>query len=186
MNRLFTVSLIIFILPFSVIKTEAVIKAEVSLNSELTRCAAITRDLQRLACYDALSGLASSSPVEALSKKSRESIANKSNKSSVANQNQNTAVSTTVPTQSSSSFGLKDTSGEGKSITSYIPGDFRGWKNGDKITLANGQVWKIKDPKGTIHHVATNPKVTISKGVFGSYRINIEGLNKSASVKRIK
>ncbi|MCP4272985.1 MAG: hypothetical protein GY781_13660, partial [Gammaproteobacteria bacterium] len=59
MNRLFAVSLIISFLPLSVIN------AETSLNSELTRCAAIKRDLQRLACYDSLSGMAVTSPEEA-------------------------------------------------------------------------------------------------------------------------
>jgi len=174
MNRLFAVSLIIFILPFSVIK------AEVSLNSELTRCAAITRDLQRLACYDALSGLASSSPVEALSKKSSESIVRQSSNRTVAE------IKSSTDTQSDSTFGLKKKDDEPESISSYIPGEFKGWKNGDKFTLANGQVWKIKDSNGTLYHVATNPKVTISKGMFNSYRISIVGINKSVGVKRIK
>ncbi len=180
MNRLFAVSLIISFLPLSVIN------AETSLNSELTRCAAIKRDLQRLACYDSLSGMAVTSPEEALSKKSRASIANKSNDNIAAGQGQNSSTAQIQSTQSSNEFGLKKKSGEIESISSYIPGEFKGWKNGDEFTLANGQVWKIKDSNGELYHLATNPKVTISKGMFSSFRIKMEGVNKSARVQRVK
>ncbi len=180
MNRLFAVSLIISFLPLSAIN------AETSLNSELTRCTAIKRDLQRLACYDSLSGMASSSPEEALSKKSRASIEKNANDNIAAGHSQKSSADKTQSTQSTNEFGLEEKSGAIESITSYIPGEFKGWKIGDEFTLANGQVWKIKDSNGSLYHLATNPKVTISKGMFGSFRIKIEGINKSARVKRLK
>ncbi|MCP4272545.1 MAG: hypothetical protein GY781_11340, partial [Gammaproteobacteria bacterium] len=164
----------------------SVINAETSLNSELTRCAAIKRDLQRLACYDSLSGMAVTSPEEALSKKSRAPNASKSDDTIAAGHNQNSSTANIQSTQSTNEFGLKEKSGEIESITSYIPGEFKGWKNGDKLTLANGQVWKIKDSNGSFYHLATNPKVTISKGIFSSFRIKMEGANKSARVQRVK
>ncbi|MCP4411635.1 MAG: hypothetical protein GY808_03575 [Gammaproteobacteria bacterium] len=180
MNHLFAIIIIISLLPLSVIN------AETSLNSELTRCAVIKRDLQRLACYDSLSGMAVTSPEEALSKKSKESIANKSNDNIALGHSQNSSAASIQSTQGTNKFGLEKKSGEIESITSYIPGEFKGWKNGDKLTLANGQVWKIKDSNGSFYHLATNPKVTISKGMFSSFRINIEGANKSARVQRVK
>jgi len=180
MNRLCAVCLIIFILPLSAIN------AETSLNSELTRCAAIKRDLQRLVCYDALSGVASSAPVEALSKKSTTLISKKENTQGMAGNTETMSTDNTQPTKSTNEFGLPAKGDAIESISSYIPGEFKGWKNGDKLTLANGQIWKIKDSNGSLYHLATNPRVTISKGMFSSYRITIEGVNKSVSVKRIK
>ncbi len=174
MNRLCAISLIIFILPLSVIN------AETSLNSELTRCAAIKRDLQRLACYDSLSGMASSSPVEALSKKSSESIAKNAIETSV------TKPASSTASQSENDFGIQKQYDGPESISSYIPGEFKGWNTGDIITLANGQVWEIKNANGRLYHIATNPKVTISIGMFDSFHINIEGVNKSATVIRVK
>ncbi len=162
------------------------LNAEISLNSELTKCAAISHDLQRLACYDALSGLPSSSHVEALNKKSSTATANKLNDNATVAHSQNSSANNVQSTQSKNEFGLKKKSGEIESISSYIPGKFKGWKNGDKFTLANGQVWKVKDYNGRLYHPATNPKVTISKSLFGTYRINIAGVKKSVHVKRVK
>lgn len=173
MKYLFAVSLII-IIPLSTIK------AETSLNSELANCAAIKRDLQRLACYDNLSDMAKTSPEEILSKKTSSSVARNTIENSVSD----TRPSTASP--SDSSFGLIKKDEGPESISSYIPGEFKGWTNGDKLTLANGQVWKIKDSSGRFYHSATDPRVTISKGMFGSYRISIDGINKSARVKRVK
>ncbi len=180
MNHLFAIIIIISLLPLSVIN------AETSLNSELTKCAAISHDLQRLACYDALSGMPSSSHVEALNKKSSAATANKSNDNIAVAHSQNSSANNVQSTQSTNEFGLKKKSGEIESITSFIPGKFKGWKNGDEFTLANGQVWKIKDSNGELYHLATNPKVTISKGMFSSFRIKMEGVNKSARVQRVK
>ena len=160
-----------------------------SLNSELTRCAAMTRDLQRLSCYDNLAGTASSSAVEALSQKSKNALKTKSRNSESTNSPENTfgltgSASPTVPVNSND-FGLKQQSSSMDTLVSSIPGEFKGFKKGDKITLANGQVWKVVD-SNSLFHSATNPEISISKGVFNSYRISIKGLNKSARVVRIK
>lgn len=160
-----------------------------TLNNELKKCAEISRDLLRLDCYDRLSGKASSYPAEAYKAKTVGAP-------SASNQAVNNKVAATVAPVASDprkttdtnvdSFGKVKRTDTLDEISSYIPGKFTGWKNGDQIQLANGQIWEITDTEGRLSHKATDPRVTISKGLFGSYRIKVKGLNKSARVKRIK
>ncbi len=181
MNRIF-ISIITII-------SLSTVKAESSLNEELNRCSSMKRDLQRLACYDKLAGLASSSPIETLSEKSKTSLPKKNTDSVVTNWHDKAGKLTPNSTQvssTSSSFGFSKKDNEPDSITSTIPGEFMGWKNGDKLKLANGQVWQIKDSSSTLYHKASNPKIIILKGLFGSFRIKLADLNKSVRVVRVK
>lgn len=70
-------------------------------------------------------------------------------------------------------------------IESSIAGPFKGWWPKDRIKLANGQVWQIADDStGAVN--LTDPKVTIRRGFFGGYRLEIEGVSKSPTVKRVQ
>ncbi|MEE4244976.1 MAG: hypothetical protein V2I33_06180 [Kangiellaceae bacterium] len=69
-------------------------------------------------------------------------------------------------------------------ITSIAVGNFKEWKKKMKITLKNGQVWKVTS--GKLYHRAKNPKVTLSKGALGSHFLSIEGVTKRLKVKRVK
>jgi len=72
------------------------------------------------------------------------------------------------------------------SISAHIAGEFHGWSGGTRFTLDNGQVWEqIDDAVVTIGRL-TNPKVTISRGLFNSYYMSVEGLSDTVQVKRIK
>lgn len=72
-----------------------------------------------------------------------------------------------------------------QSIQSRIVGKFSGWKKGLKITLENGQVWKVvNNSKG--YRKMTSPTITISRGVFNSFNAKVEGLTATAKVKRVK
>ena len=72
------------------------------------------------------------------------------------------------------------------SITAHIAGDFHGWSGSTHFTLDNGQVWEqIDDTVVTMARV-TNPKVTISRGLFNSYYMSVEGVRDTVQVKRIK
>lgn len=72
-------------------------------------------------------------------------------------------------------------------IVSTLPGTFTGWQGGEVFTLANGQVWRSTDPGSALRGVnLTNPRVTISKGLFGSWRLKVEGYNTSVKVERIE
>ena len=192
MKRIFAAIILLILFPVSYIS------AAESLNNELTKCAAITRDLQRLSCYDKLAGLASTFGAEEVKTKAKEILSSNTDKPTVTLE----AAATTekmpegtfgltgknakpVPS-SSEDFGLNKAPSNLDELSSSIVGEFTGWKKGDKITLANGQVWKIVDDRNSIYHKATDPEITITRGVFDSYRISIKGLNKAARVVRVK
>lgn len=70
-------------------------------------------------------------------------------------------------------------------IESSIPGPFNGWWPKDRIRLANGQVWQIADDStGAVK--LNDPKVRISRRMFGGYTLEIEGSAKAPSVKRVQ
>lgn len=69
-------------------------------------------------------------------------------------------------------------------ITSSIVGEFKGWKKGDILHLANGQKWKVtSSSKG--YTKLQNPKVEISQGFWSSFNIRVEGFRSIAKVRRI-
>ncbi|MES2130386.1 MAG: hypothetical protein V4463_24205 [Pseudomonadota bacterium] len=70
-------------------------------------------------------------------------------------------------------------------IVSYIEGKFEGWGPHSQIRLANGQVWLVVDGSEVVV-IATNPKVTITRGSFGSMFMEIEGSNGGPKVRRLK
>lgn len=70
-------------------------------------------------------------------------------------------------------------------IRSRYDGAFAGWNGKTVFKLENGQVWKQAE-KGRMVHRAERPLITIRKGLFGSFRLSVEGVNKSVRVERIK
>lgn len=72
-----------------------------------------------------------------------------------------------------------------ESIESRIIGKFRGWKKGTKLTLENGQVWKVLS-SGEVYSRVESPKIKISIAVFGTFSAKVEGVTPRAKVKRIK
>lgn len=72
------------------------------------------------------------------------------------------------------------------SVTAHIAGDFHGWGGATRFTLDNGQVWEqVDDSVVTVGHV-TDPKVTISRGLFNSYYMAVEGVRDTVQVRRVK
>lgn len=74
-------------------------------------------------------------------------------------------------------------------IETRLVGDFTGWSGKTVFTLGNGEVWQqtnnyISDysPRNPI----TRPKVTITKSMFGSYNMRIEGVKRTVQVKRVQ
>lgn len=70
-------------------------------------------------------------------------------------------------------------------IESHIPGDFEGWGPKATISLANGQVWQIRDDSSYTQYTR-NPKVIIRRGVLGAFYLEVEGANSSPRVKRLR
>lgn len=72
-----------------------------------------------------------------------------------------------------------------ETLETAIDGDFDGWVAGQRIRLANGQVWKVVDGSEDtvdLHH----PKVTIKRGLFGAIFLDIDGAHRNPKVQRVK
>ena len=72
-----------------------------------------------------------------------------------------------------------------KSIKSQIDGEFRGWKKDAIIKLKNGQKWRVIS--GSYGYVKLrDPVVNITRGILGSFDMNVEGVNGKGKVRRIE
>ena len=71
-------------------------------------------------------------------------------------------------------------------ITSKLVGTFDGWDGQSVFELENGQIWaQASKAKWNIKEVE-NPVVVIEPGMFGRWRLHIEGFDKDCRVKRIQ
>ncbi len=86
------------------------------------------------------------------------------------------------------SFGLEPRKPEEapRSIASTIVGNFAGWDPSTIFTLANGQVWKVVDGSSADLAPMSNPPVKIVRSMFGAMFLEIEGINASPKVRRVR
>lgn len=74
---------------------------------------------------------------------------------------------------------------ERNEVVSRIVGPFKGWFGKTEFQLENGQVWQqVEDDRFPFN--ADSPGVTISPGAFGSWRLKVDGSNRTTLVKRIR
>ncbi|MYM68315.1 hypothetical protein GTP45_15975 [Pseudoduganella sp. FT55W] len=71
------------------------------------------------------------------------------------------------------------------SIETSIVGPFDGWVRGQRIRLANGQVWKVVDDTEDVVEL-NNPKVTVKRGLLGAIFLDIEGAHRNPKVQRVQ
>lgn len=91
--------------------------------------------------------------------------------------------STTATSPDESRVGFENARRE--EFTSRIPGSFKGWFGKTKFELENGQVWQqVEGDRFPIN--IENPEVTIKPGPFNSWRLQVEGYNRTTLVKRIR
>ena len=148
----------------------------------LQRCRAMADSGARLACYDALADAALKTPpvppVPA---------------AAVARPAQPVATAAAAATpvvaaapKGEAAFGLPESKRPDavQSVESMLSPSFAGWGPNSRIKLDNGQTWLVVD--GT--SVALPPKarkVSVKRGMLGSYYLDIEGLNTSPRVRRV-
>lgn len=70
-------------------------------------------------------------------------------------------------------------------IETSIAGPFDGWVRGQRIRLANGQVWKVVDDTEDVVEL-NNPKVTVKRGLLGAIFLDIEGAHRNPKVQRVQ
>lgn len=140
--------------------------AAVADDAAILKCRALPDSASRLACYDAI-------PVGAPAPAAR------------------TPASAPVAKTPEQSFGMetmarKQEPDQPKSIESSVAGDFAGWRPGSMIRLANGQVWRVVDDSAVELAPMRNPKVRITRNMFGTLFLQVEGSNHSAKVRRVQ
>jgi len=142
--------------------------------TDLTRCARIETDAVRLACFDALA---------------RELEPDEDNGRAALQPAVAGSADALPAAEDEDAFGAElirdaDTRGPDR-IESRLVGDFTGWRGNMTFTLENGQVWRQAE-KGRLLFRADSPLVTIRRGAFSSYRLSVDGINRSVRVKRIE
>lgn len=138
-------------------------------DGALRRCRGIADAAARLACYDALP-----LPLPA--------------PGTAATAAPPAAARPAAPAREASlldRFGLESRQPQADRIESHIPGLFTGWDANSQIRLANGQVWKVVDGSW-LHGEWNNPKVSIRRGMLGSFYLDIEGESRSPRVQRVR
>jgi len=76
----------------------------------------------------------------------------------------------------------KDTS----TITSKLIGKFSGWDGQTVFKLENGMIWAQASKKKFYTEEIDNPEVVIESGLFGSWHLKVEGVDKDVKVRRIQ
>jgi hypothetical protein len=63
---------------------------------------------------------------------------------------------------------------------STVRGRLDGWRNGTRIALANGQVWRVVDDTEAVLPDLVDPAVRIERGALGAYYLTLDA-NRSAA-----
>lgn len=177
---------------------------EESPADAFSKCARIASDARRLSCYDRLAadlielgpaavGLQPPPAPPPAATPSPEAAPAAVATEAPAPQPEQTSEATPQPaparTSAADEFGIERTDerpgADVDKITSRYKGDFTGWSGDTVFELENGQVWK-QIQSGRMSWRATNPMITIERGFMGSYRLSVEGVNRTVRVKRLK
>ncbi|WP_326537118.1 hypothetical protein [Pseudorhodoferax sp.] len=131
-------------------------------DADWLRCAELRESAPRLACYDAQAARLRQAPAAAASAAS----------AAAAERVAAFGAPQRVPAQ------------EIDAVQSRILGLFEGWDPGQVLLLENGQRWRIADGSSATLRLR-DPKVTVRRAALGTFRIEFEGSNQTARVKRM-
>ena len=70
-------------------------------------------------------------------------------------------------------------------VRSTVVGEIGGWSPGTRITLANGQVWRVVDGDAVLP-MMRNPQAEVSRGLIGAYFLQVAGHTSAARVTRVQ
>jgi len=139
-------------------------------DAAVLKCRDLSDAASRLACYDAmpLAGAAAATPAAA-----------------PAGVPVAAAATASSPLQD---FGRRPPAPKKEalpaSIRSTVVGTISGWSPGSRITLANGQVWRVVDGDAVLP-VMDNPQAEVSRGLLGAYFLQVGGHTSTARVTRV-
>ncbi|MDR7048787.1 hypothetical protein J2X54_001235 [Duganella sp. 3397] len=163
-------------------------------DADLLRCRALADASAKLACYDAI-------PVGAAAAGGPAATAAAVTASAAAtgrNPGPEAAMATmpaTPPTASATrtqdaTFGLTASqlrkSDQQDGVESTLVGTFSGWSPTTTFRLANGQAWRVVDDSSASLYTRETPKVAIKRNFFGTYFLEVEGVNQAPRVRRLE
>jgi hypothetical protein len=160
--------------PLALVSAAALAQVAAPMDSApVQRCRTIAEPAARLACYDAIAlpGLGSragwGAPVGAAPP---------------------AAAPRSAPAAGADSFGMerREATTAPDRLESRLAGAFEGWEPGTRFTLENGQVWQIVDGSRAYYGRQAQPRVVVSRGLLGSFYLQIEGVNQSPRVRRVQ
>lgn len=96
------------------------------------------------------------------------------------------AATAAQPAGDQRGFRPKDEEEDRSPINSRIVGKFTGWDGQTVFKLENGMIWAQQDKDKFYVREIENPEVTIKPGMFGTWRLNVEGYNSTCRVERIQ
>jgi hypothetical protein len=147
----------------------------------VARCARLTADSERLACYDA-----AASWIEA----ARGTASAEAN-TGVDNSDRAEDEKAVAPGAASATRGFgaeqlgRNELDSKEEIHSRFVGEFSGWRGNTRFPLENGQVWQQDEP-GRMIYRAENPEVTIRRAAMGTYLLSVEGVRRALRVRRLE
>ncbi len=71
-------------------------------------------------------------------------------------------------------------------IKSRLVGTFTGWDGHTIFKLENGMIWEQDNKDKYYARPVENPEVTIRPGLFGNWRIKVDGYNTECRVERVQ
>ncbi len=71
-------------------------------------------------------------------------------------------------------------------INSRIVGSFTGWRGNTVFELENGMVWRQAENDTFAVREMENPEVEIRPGLFGTWRLSVEGYSSAVRVERVR
>lgn len=161
----------------------------VAASQTLSDCVAVDNDADRLACYDRVTRASRGEPAPAAEPVVKDTVAAPAAAAPAV------AATATPPTppppapfaDDTEDFGFESrkTATGTQHIETRYDGNFTGWSGKTLFRLENGQVWK-QTQSGRVSYRAERPAITIKRAAFGSFRLHVEGLNRSIRVTRVK
>lgn len=155
-----------------------------ALLATLNACKAVPEAAARLACYDAALGRTAAPPAAVAAPAA---VAPAPAPAAVAVVPRAVAPAAAPAATRAEDFGLNQPRPETvlQQIESRIVGRFEGWEPGTRWALANGQVWEVADNSRAAYELNA-PAVRVKRGMLGSFFMEIDGVQATPRVRRVK
>lgn len=71
-------------------------------------------------------------------------------------------------------------------LESRLAETIEGWEPNTRFRLDNGQVWQVVDGSRAYYGKLERPRVVVSRGMLGSFYLQIDGVNQAPRVRRVQ